>query len=78
MTISLDWNIQAFIFVALDSDNAYKNVKGIYDVYGINGSYPALHIFSTDWGDTSTAWTSLGTITFPQATSGYIIVRRLV
>lgn len=29
MTISLDWNIQAFIFVALDSDNANKpDTKG--------------------------------------------------
>jgi hypothetical protein len=56
----------------------YKNVKGIYDMYGIGGSYPALFIFSTDWQNTTTPWTSLGTITFPQASSGYIVVRRLV
>jgi hypothetical protein len=29
------------------------------------------------WNDTTTAWTSLGTIVFPQQTSGYILVRRL-
>jgi len=55
----------------------YKNVRGFYDSYGISGGYPSLFIFSTDWRDTSTAWTSLGTIVFPQSTSGYILVRRL-
>jgi hypothetical protein len=55
----------------------YKNVKGIYDTYGTIGSYPQLFIFSTDWRDTTTPWTSLGTITFPQVTSGYTIVRRI-
>jgi hypothetical protein len=55
----------------------YKNLKGICDVYGVSTGYPALLIFTTDWRDTTTAWTSLGTITFPQATSGYILVRRL-
>jgi hypothetical protein len=56
----------------------YKNVKGIYDTYGVSTSYPALIAFSTDWRDTTTPWTSLGTTTFPQASSGYIVVRRLV
>ena len=56
----------------------YKNVKGIYDIYGLRNDTPALVVFSTDWRDTTTPWTSLGTITFPQSTSGYIIVRRLV
>jgi len=28
------------------------------------------------WNDTTTSWTSLGTVIFPQATSGYILVRR--
>jgi hypothetical protein len=31
----------------------------------------------TVWNDTVTTWTSLGTITFPQSTSGYVLVRRL-
>lgn len=56
----------------------YKNVKGIFDTYGYSNGYPCLVIFSTDWRDTTTPWNSLGTIVFPQATSGYIIVRRLV
>lgn len=56
----------------------YKNARGICDLYGVSNSYPALVIFSVDWNDTSTAWASLGTITFPQSSSGYILVRRLV
>jgi hypothetical protein len=56
----------------------YKNIIGFYEIYGISCCYPAIHCFSTDWQDTSTAWTSLGTITFPQSTSGYILVRRLM
>jgi hypothetical protein len=55
----------------------YKGIKGINDAYGISGSFPDLVIFSTDWNDTSTAWTSLGTVSFPQSSSGYILVRRL-
>jgi hypothetical protein len=30
------------------------------------------------WADTATAWTSLGTITFPFAQSGKIIIRRII
>lgn len=56
----------------------YKNLRGFCDIYGSSShDFPSLDIFSTDWGDTSTAWTSLGTIVFPQQTSGYILVRRL-
>lgn len=47
-------------------------------IIGASYSYPDLNIFSTDWRDTTTPWTSLGTIVFPQPSSGYIIVRRLV
>jgi hypothetical protein len=55
----------------------YKNVRGFYDIYGTSEDTPTIEVFSIDWRDATTAWTSLGTITFPQATSGYILVRRL-
>jgi len=55
----------------------YKNVRGIYDIYGISGHYPSITMFSTDWRDTATPWVSLGTVVFPQSTSGEILVRRL-
>ena len=55
----------------------YKNVQGITNRYGNNIAYPSLMIFSSDWRDTTTPWTSLGTISFPQNTSGKILIRRL-
>ncbi len=55
----------------------YKNLHGIYSVYGVSGSNPTLFSFSTDWRNTTIEWTSLGTLVFPQATSGFILVRRL-
>ena len=55
----------------------YKNVRGIYNVYGTSPDHPSLNVFSTDWRDTTTPWTSLGTVVFPQSTSGEILVRRL-
>jgi len=55
----------------------YKNVHGIFDLYGISEAYPSAYTFSTDWRNTTTAWTSLGTVVFPQSTTGEILVRRL-
>jgi len=54
----------------------YKNVRGIYDIYGNSPDYPTVIAFSTDWRNTTTPWTSLGTIVFPQSTSGEIFVFR--
>ena len=55
----------------------YKNIRFIVDVYGFSSGYPSLGIASSDWRDTTTPWTSLGTVVFPQSTSGEILVRRL-
>ncbi len=55
----------------------YKNIHGIYSVYGLNNTHPQLSIFSTDWRNTTIEWTSLGSLAFPQPTSGFIIIRRL-
>jgi len=54
----------------------YKTVKGIDTDTGTVNS-PLMHVYGTQWNDTTTSWTSLGTITFPQQTSGYVLVRRL-
>ena len=54
----------------------YKNVRCLTDNYGISTDWPVVATLSTDWRDTSTAWTSLGTIVFPQSTSGEILVFR--
>jgi len=55
----------------------YKNVCAINDMYGTSVNYPALGVFSSGWRDTTTSWTSLGTVVFPQSSSGEILVRRL-
>jgi len=54
----------------------YKNVRVLIDAYGYTNTYPAIRVFSSDWRDTTTEWTSLGTIVFPQPTSGEILVFR--
>jgi hypothetical protein len=52
----------------------YIHTRGGYD----NSSYlPFWGLTSCMWIDTSTAWTSLGTITFLSSVSGTILVRRL-
>ena len=73
----IGWGFSS-IYCVITNRTVYKNVKGYYDVYGVTYSYPWWAGFSTDWLDTTTAWTSLGTIIFPQSTSGQILVRRLV
>jgi len=55
----------------------YKNLINYFDSYGVNIYSPLLYITSIDWEDTTTTWTSFGTITFPQQASGYVLVRRL-
>jgi len=56
----------------------YKNVRAISNPYGWSGYYPLYWEVSTDWRDTTTEWTSLGTIVYPGLASGEIIVRRLM
>ncbi len=52
-----------------------KSVKSFTHTWDTYRS--SISIELTYWNDTTTAWTSLGTIVFPQAYSGYILVRRL-
>jgi hypothetical protein len=46
-------------------------------VYGTNSFCSWVAVASTITGDTTTAWTSLGTVTFPVAATGRIYIRRL-
>ena len=55
----------------------YKNIRSVASSYGVSGTFPASGAGSTDWRDTTTEWTSLGTVVFPQSTTGEILVRRL-
>ena len=53
-----------------------KNTFSTYFLTGITSS-PYIEVSACLWADTTTSWTSLGTITFPQASSGFVLVRRL-
>lgn len=70
----------AFIFgiYIIRNLTVYKSVIGIYDVYGVSVCYPTTTVFSTDWRNTTTPWSSLGTVVFPQNSSGYILVQRIL
>jgi len=65
------------IFCIIRNLTVYKNITGICDTYRGSTDWPALIIFSTDWRDTTTSWTSLGTVVFPQNSSGYVLVQRI-
>jgi hypothetical protein len=52
---------------------AYTGIYGSYD-----SNLPALFIVTCEWRNTTTPWTSLGSIVFPQSTSGTIIIQRLI
>lgn len=56
----------------------YKCVKCMITAYGNPNNYPAVFLTSTNWRDTTTTWTSLGTVTFSQASSGRILVKRIM
>jgi hypothetical protein len=57
-------------------DTFRRTMKGIID-YEYGDSNIGYGFFVSKWQSTSTAWTSLGTFTFPQSMSGVILVRRL-
>jgi len=75
------FTIGASFFVAiawLINRKQYKNVRTVSNLYGYSGYFPLYWEASTDWGDTTTEWTSLGTIVYPNRASGEIVVRRLM
>ncbi|MEM4620948.1 MAG: hypothetical protein QW607_12150 [Desulfurococcaceae archaeon] len=68
----------SFGFYVIRSLTTYKSIVGMYDVYGNSPDYPAIIVFSTDWRNTTTPWTSLGTVVFPQNSSGHILIQRIL
>ncbi len=69
----------AFSFLTLLIQN-YTKQKGITGQELKWGTQPHFAVtihFSCSWLDTTTQWTSLGTVVFPQSTTGQILVRRL-
>jgi len=54
-----------------------RTIKGIVS-YEFGDTGIGYGIFTSKWQDSTTAWVSLGTFTFPRAMSGVILVRRLL
>jgi hypothetical protein len=73
----IGWTISS-VYCIIINRTVYKHMKVIYNTYGTSDYLAALYVVSHNWQDTTTPWTSLGTITFPQSTSGQILVRRIL
>ncbi|MEM5861278.1 MAG: hypothetical protein QXJ20_02695, partial [Candidatus Aenigmatarchaeota archaeon] len=73
----IGWN-WTHLFCVIRNLTQIKSIIGIYDSYGDANGYPCIAVFASAWRDTTTAWTSLGTIVWLQASSGYILVKRIM
>ena len=68
-----------FSVVWIINRQEFRKILTYAAAYNAPGAfYPSIHIINCEWRNTTTPWTSLGTITFPQSTSGTIIIRRLI
>lgn len=65
--ISANWRLNTFTL-----GKSFRIQSTIVDL-----SYIRSLTISAQWNDTTTAWTSLGTITFPFAQSGNILIKRI-
>ena len=63
--------------VIIQNFTQIKNTIMLYNSWGRPNYYPSAFFVTSAWRNTTTAWTSLGTVQFPQNSSGYILVRRL-
>jgi hypothetical protein len=65
-------------FSVIYNEVTHKSTFSISIHAGANtNNYARWQHLCSVWNDYTTQWTSLGTITFPVSTSGYILVRRL-
>ena len=62
----------------IDNFTVNKTIAGLYrgSVQGV--SWSMIGAFTNTWEDTTTVWTSLGTIALPVAQSGVILVKRVL
>jgi len=72
----IGWSLSC-ITALITNRTQYKNVRCLTDNYGVSTDWPTVSVVSSDWRDTTTPWTSLGTVIFLPSTSGEILVRRL-
>jgi len=67
----------SFINLTIQNFTTAKLIMGNLLMWGASSNFPSIEINISAWNDTTTAWTSLGTLIFPQSTSGKVIVERL-
>ena len=65
------------LFANIYNFTTNKTIIGNYIIYGMSNDIATTMVFSTSWQNTTTEWTSLGTIVPPQNISGVIVVKRL-
>jgi hypothetical protein len=65
------------LYAKITNITTAKTVVSNFVNWGTPNDIATIDIFANSWNDTTTAWTSLGTIIFPQSSSGYISIRRL-
>ncbi|MDM7320218.1 MAG: phage tail protein [Fervidobacterium sp.] len=67
----------AHIVADIVNTTQYKSVISHANLYGTPTEFPGLLLHYCNWRDTTTPWTSLGTIAWPQPSSAIIIVERI-
>lgn len=70
------WSNAVSANLSISTKTTAKTLQGTVLNKRVNGTTEHFTI-SSFWNDTSTAWTSLGTITFPFAQSGIIVIKRI-
>ena len=70
------WSNAVSANLSISTKTTAKTLQGTVLNKRVNGTTEHFTI-SSFWNNTSTAWTSLGTITFPFAQSGIIIIKRI-
>ena len=70
------WSNAVSANLSISTKTTAKTLQGTVLNKRVNGTTEHFTI-SSFWNNTSTAWTSLGTITFPFAQSGIIVIKRI-
>lgn len=68
----------AFNIFYVTNRTVYKGIISFVNEYGTGNTYPDIVCSGQNWRDTTTEWTSLGTVQFGCAQKGTILIRRLL
>jgi hypothetical protein len=65
------------VYCIITNSTIYKNIKGYGSIYG-NSDTHLFTLFVSEWKDTTTSWTSIGTLDFKHYATGNVLIRRLI